>query len=309
MHSIGVSSAGWYHHDSPLESIKYIQSCGFDAMDFDLNSFINTAKMAKEGISPNFFDQSIEEILASLQPLRDACRETGFFLSQIHAPYPIRFEGNDELNRYLLSVADKSFAIAEFLGCPAVVIHPNAASTKALEWETNLALYRDMIPLIKKYKGVKCCLENLFTRLPGGRVIEGRLTCIDEICSLHDQLNKEAGGDYFGICFDVGHAILTGRDVKEYVKQLGNRLTILHIHDNNGITDLHIAPYSCVANTKKHTICDWNGFVEGLRTIGYRGVLSFETDLIFAVYPPAVYTEVLKLISAIGRYWSEEIEK
>lgn len=309
MHKIGISTTKWYHHDNPLKSIEYIKSCGFDAMDLNLNPFINTAQMAKEGRTPNFFDQSIEEILAFFQPLKDACKKTGFIISQIHAPYAIRYEGADELNRYLLSVADKSFAIAEFLQCPAVVIHPNAAETKALEWETNLCLYRDMIPLIKKYKGVKCCLENLFVRIPGGKVIEGRLTCVDEICRLHDQLNAEAGGNYFGICFDIGHANLTGRNIKEYVKQLGNRLTILHIHDNNGQTDLHIAPYSCVANTKRHTICDWAGFVEGLREIGYQGVLSFETDLIFAVYPPAVYTEVLKLISAIGRYWSEEIEK
>ena len=307
MHKIGVSSAGWYDHKHPLESIEYIKSCGFDAVDLDLNTFLNTAKMAKEGRTPNFFDQSIEEILSFFQPLKDACRQTGFLVSQIHAPFAIRFAGEDEFNRYLLTVADKSFAIAEFLSCPAVVIHPVSAETRDLEWEANLALYRDMLPLVKKYKGVKCCMENLFLH-QGDRILEGRLSNADEICRMYDVLTEEAGGDYFGICFDVGHSILTGRNIKEYVRQLGKRLTILHIHDNNGLADQHLAPYSCVAK-KRHTVCDWEGFVAGLREIDYQGVLAFETDNIFNIYPDAVQTEVLRLISAIGHYWAEEIEK
>lgn len=310
MQKVGISTAGWYDDKKPLASLQYIKECGFQSFDLNFSPYLNTTKANKEGLYPNLFDQSIEEILAFFSPLKEAIKQTGIAPSQIHAPYPTWFEGNDALNAYLLTVLDKSFAVCEFLECPAIVVHPVEGNTREEEWARNLANYRSIIPLIKKYKGLKCCLENLFVHSPSNfdKIVEGRLSNADEICRMHDLLNEEAGGDYFGICFDVGHANLTGRNIKEYVRQLGNRLTALHIHDNNGICDQHLAPYSCVQKKRAH-VCDWNGFVEGLKEIDYKGTLSFETDNIFKVYPAAVHTEVLRLISAIGHYWVDELEK
>jgi sugar phosphate isomerase/epimerase len=122
-----------------------------------------------------------------------------------------------------------------------------------------------------------------------------------------DLLNKEAGGDYFGFCLDAGHANLTNRNIKEYVKELGDRLTILHIHDNNGFEDMHMIPYSYLATPSSH-VCDWQGFVEGLKEIGYKGVLAFETFRIFSAYPVPCRKAALNLISSIGHYWAECID-
>jgi len=66
-------------------------------------------------------------------------------------------------------------------------------------------------------------------------------------------------------------------------------------------------PYSYLATPSSH-VCDWNGFVEGLKEIGYPGVIAFETFRIFSAYPKAVHTQVLKLISGIGHYWAECID-
>jgi sugar phosphate isomerase/epimerase len=84
-------------------------------------------------------------------------------------------------------------------------------------------------------------------------------------------------------------------------------LTNLHIHDNNGLEDLHMVPYSYLATTSSH-VCDWQGFVEGLKEINDPGVLAFETFRIFSAYPKAVHTEVLRLIAGIGHYWAELID-
>ncbi len=306
MLKVGISTAGWFDIEDPLASLSYIKECGFDAFDLNLNPHFNTVKAKKEGLYPNLFDRSVQEILVFFAPLKKACQQTGVTVSQIHAPYPVWFHKADELNEYLLSVLDKAFAVSAFLGCPAVVVHPVEGDTREEERARNLHIYRSVIPLIQKYKGVKCCLENLFVH-HSGRITEGRLSNPDDVCNLHDQLNKEAGGEYFGVCFDVGHANVTDRDIKEFVRRLGSRLTILHIHDNDGKNDQHLAPYSAVTN-KKDLVCDWSGFVQGLRDIGYKGVLSFETDLALHAYPPAVHTQVLKLISAIGHYWSDCME-
>ena len=305
MLKVGVQSAGWYDKNEPMKSFEYIKSCGFEATDFNIDHYLNTGKLDKEGLMPTFFDKSTEEILEFFTPLKEASEATGVAIAQMHAPFPVWFKEKDEVNDYIRMALDKCFAVCEYIHCPAIVVHPVSRSTKEKEWDTNMELYRNLIPLIKKYRGVKICLENIFSRRPN-RIIEGRLSNAADACRMIDELNAEAGGDYFGFCLDVGHANLTNRNIKEYVKELGSRLTILHIHDNNGLEDLHMIPYSYLATGSSH-VCDWEGFVEGLKEIGYKGVLAFETFRIFSAYPKAVHTEALRLISAIGHYWAETI--
>lgn len=306
MLKVGVQSAGWYDRNDPLKSFEYIKECGFESIDFNIDHYMSTGKLAKEGIYPTIFDQPVEEILAFFTPLKEASEKTGVAIGQMHAPFPVWYKDLDEVNDHIVMALDKCFAVCEYVGCPAIVVHPSQRSTKEKEWETNMNVYRRLIPLIKKYKGVKICLENIFSRRPN-RIIEGRLANAADACRMIDLLNEEAGGDYFGFCLDVGHANLTNRNIKEYVKELGHRLTILHIHDNNGLDDLHMVPYSYLSTGASH-VCDWQGFVEGLREIHYPGVLAFETFRIFSAYPKAVHTEVLRLISGIGHYWAELID-
>ena len=306
MLKVGVQSAGWYDRNDPLRSFEYIKECGFDSIDFNIDHYMNTGKLAKEGIYPTLFDQPIEEILAFFTPLKEASEKTGVAIGQMHAPFPVWYKDLDEINDHIVMALDKCFAVCEYVGCPAIVVHPSQRSTKEKEWDTNMAIYRGLIPYIKKYKGVKICLENIFSRRPN-RIIEGRLANAADACRMIDLLNEEAGGDYFGFCLDVGHANLTNRNIKEYVKELGHRLTILHIHDNNGLEDLHMVPYSYLSTGASH-VCDWQGFVEGLKEINYTGVLAFETFRIFSAYPKAVHTEVLRLIAGIGHYWAELID-
>ena len=306
MLKIGVQSARWFNKEDPLNSLKYIKECGFDAIDFNIDTYMKTGELVKNGIFHTVFDKPLDEFLAFFTPLKEASEATGVAIPQMHAPFPVWHKDQDEINAHIMMALDKCFALCEYVNCPAIVVHPTAAATKEAEWELNLAIYRSLIPVIKKYRGVKICLENIFSRRPG-RVIEGRLANAHDACRMLDLLNEEAGGDYFGFCLDVGHANLTNRNIKEYVKELGSRLTILHIHDNNGLEDLHMIPYSYLSTGASH-VCDWQGFVEGLKEIHYPGVLAFETFRIFSAYPKAVHTQALKLISGIGHYWAELID-
>lgn len=310
MVKVGIQSEGWYDHSNAIASFEYIKSCGFDSVDYNIDEYLDYAlckKMSIEGICPTLFDRSTEELLEFFKPLKEAAEKTGVRIGQMHAPYPCWFDGKEEVNEYILSALDKCFAICEFVGCPAIVVHPQSTDTKAYGWEVNLAFYRRLIPLIKKYHGVKICTENIFAH-QGIRFTDGRLCNANEMSLLVDYLNEEAEGDYFGFCFDVGHAILTRRDIKEYLKEMGDRVTLLHIHDNNGEDDQHIIPYSCLYGTDLHC-CDWDGFIEGLREINYQGVLSFETARIFSAFPKGAHTAALKLISAIGHDWAERLEQ
>ncbi len=307
MLKVGVQSSGWYNEKDPMGSLAYIKSCGFEAIDFNIDHYMKPGKMVKEGIYPTIFDEPTERVLEFFVPLKEASERTGVTICQMHAPFPVWHEGEDEINELVITALDKCFAVCEFVGCPAIVVHPVSGPTREEEWNANLALYRRLIPIIQKYKGVKICLENIFSHYEK-RIIEGRLSNASDACRMLDILNEEAGGDYFGFCLDVGHANLTRRNLKEYIRELGARLTILHTHDNNGVDDLHMIPYSYLASGKTH-VCDWEGFVEGLKEINYSGVIMFETFRIFSAYPQTVHTEALKLISAIGHYWAKRIDE
>ena len=112
---IGVQSASWYNREDPLGSFEYIKSCGFDAVDLNIDGYLSTSKLNKEGMTETFFDQSLEEILAHFTPLKEASEKTGVVISQMHAPFPAYFPGNDALNEYIRMVMDKCFAVCEYV--------------------------------------------------------------------------------------------------------------------------------------------------------------------------------------------------
>ncbi|MBQ8345322.1 MAG: TIM barrel protein, partial [Clostridia bacterium] len=183
MLKVGVQSAGWYRREDPTASFQYIRECGFEAIDFNIDHYLSAKKTAEEGIYPTVFDAPTEEVLAFFKPLKDASEATGVAIGQMHAPFPVWFEGKDEANEHILMALDKCFAVCEYVGCPAIVVHPVSGPTKEEEWARNLALYRRLIPVIKQYKGVKICLENIFDHF-GERIIEGRLANAADACAM-----------------------------------------------------------------------------------------------------------------------------
>ena len=130
MLKVGVQSAGWYDKNEPMKSFEYIKSCGFEATDFNIDHYLNTGKLDKEGLMPTFFDKSTEEILEFFTPLKEASEATGVAIAQMHAPFPVWFKEKDEVNDYIRMALDKCFAVCEYIHCPAIVVHPVSRSTK-----------------------------------------------------------------------------------------------------------------------------------------------------------------------------------
>lgn len=300
MLKICVQSGNWYKENAPEDSLKFIHECRFDGIDYNIDNFLRPRKMLEGEVYP-FYDQSIEDILEYYRPMKEALLRNQVEVCQTHAPFPLYFEGREDINDYLIMVVDKTCAVCQYLGCPTLVVHPFTCPDKEKEKEINLQMYRKMIPSAKKY-GVKLCLENMFTNYKG-HIIEGACADVSEACWYIDLLNAEAGAVIFGFCLDVGHANLMGRNIREYIKGLGRRLTILHIHENMGNKDSHLIPYT----QDNPGGVDWDGFVEGLRDIGYTGTLSFETYHGVDLLPEDVQQDGLKLISAIGRSFRKKL--
>lgn len=302
---IGVESAVWYDPSAPEESIRFIKECGFEAVDFSFNAMYR--KTFDEETLTSFYDKSLEELYAYYEPLKNAAIKYGVCFPQTHGTYPIYCDGNEAKTDYNIKIVEKQIAISAFLGCRAIVIHPTSCSElhKNEELETNLNMYRCMIPYAKKY-GVKICLENLFMYYDL-ECYEGTCSHVDEVCWYVDTLNAEAGENLFGFCLDVGHAAVTGANLYQYITTLGNRLTVLHIQDNDGNSDAHMIPLTQMDRKGRRLRIDWEKFIRGLKEIGYDGPLCFETSRGIDVLPPELRKDGLQFISAIGRYFRKRI--
>ena len=295
--AISVQTSPWYDGVNHEEMFEYIKSLGFEAVDYGINVKYPGA-LIKKLVKSEYFAQDIDTILEDFRPVKEAMEKTGIYAGQAHSSFPLYFDGEDEFNEQLMMVVEKSCAICQYIGCPSIVVHPWSCHDKAREREVNIMFYRQIIPFAKKY-GVRVCLENMHYAKNGKRV-PGACGTPDEVIDIIDTLNEEAGETVFGYCFDLGHATLSHRPIREDIRKLGHRLTELHLHDSDSVNDNHLAPM--VLKTT-----DWDGLIAGLRDINYRGAINFETFAAIGGFPPVLRTAMLKYIADVGKYIRDKI--
>lgn len=302
---ISVETACWFDENKPEESIKFIKECGFESIDYGMNALFK-ATFDQENLT-SFFDQNMEQLYEYYKPLKNASEENGISISQVHGLFPIYYPEQKEKNLYVIEVLKKMMEVCQYLNSKIIVVHPwsNYALSKEEVKQINLDVYRQLIPAAKKY-GVTICLENVYT-LYVDSYHEGSCTDAEEACWYIDTLNAEAGEDIFGFCLDIGHANMFGKNIYQYIKTLGKRMTTLHIHDNAGTCDSHMIPYTQRVMKGMGSAIDWKGFLKGLKEIGYEGPISFETFRAIEQMPKELCGDVLKLIGAIGVYFRKEL--
>jgi len=174
-----------------------------------------------------------------------------------------------------------------------------------LEWRETEKFIEELAPSAKEL-GITICMENVYSDV-GSHIIEG--PCCDAVkaAARIDRMNAEAGTEVFGFCFDTGHANLIGLDFENFITTLGSRIKVLHIHDNDGIEDLHQIPFTFAKGRENKTSTDWGGFIAGLRKSGYDQALSFETAPVLSAFPDRMKHDVLRFIAQIGSFLAEEI--
>ena len=304
--TVCVETAVWYEDEKPAEGIRYIKDCGFDGIDYNFGKLyrdtLNVEKLT------SFYDKSLEELYDYFAPLKKALEENKVEMSQSHGLFPVGFVGEPARTDYNIQVTEKHIALCAYLGCPAIVIHGTSAPqlTKAEERAFNLDMYRRLMPTAKKY-GVKVCLENLLN-LYEWDPYEGNCSNADEAVWFLDTLNAEAGEEVFGFCFDVGHAVLTGANLYQYLTTMGKRVTVLHIQDNDGASDGHMLPFTQLERRGQRLRIDWEMFIRGLREIGYEGPINFEGARGIRVLPEQLRKDGLRYLSAVGRYFKARVE-
>ncbi|MBE6356862.1 MAG: sugar phosphate isomerase/epimerase [Lentisphaerae bacterium] len=131
---------------------------------------------------------------------------------------------------------------------------PDEIAYKRRQFASLLRSMDELIPILEKSK-IRIALENM----PG------------DTWEFQRHLLDNYPEELFGFCFDSGHANINLRNQLDDCYEYSKRITALHLHDNNGITDQHTSPFT--GNL------DWQKTAEIVRNSGYTGVLNFELHI------------------------------
>lgn len=283
------------------EGFRMFAEAGFGGIELNIDQELPGHKISA-GEMTEFYLQSDDEIRAACEPYKAASEKYGVKIAQIHAPFPNRAKDKEWFTEQLIEAQKKTIMLSAYLNCPSVVVHPSTlvpltSEGMQEEWDYNIRFYSALIPTLKQY-GVICCLENMFSARRG-KIMQAICSDPAEANRYVDTLNEIAGENVFGYCFDVGHALLLGHDAGMVARELGHRITSLHLHDNNGLSDQHLFPYMGILN--------WDSLCSALHDIGYTGNIGFETFNAFNVFDRALTPQLLNLLYATGELFRSRI--
>lgn len=138
-------------------------------------------------------------------------------------------DDDPERRRSALAGAAQGLRAAAALGAAGAVLHLGwpADPWEGPQPERARAAVAELLPVARE-AGVRLLLENILS--PGTRCAR--------LVALLDELDPEAEA---GLCLDLGHAHVAGGVLAE-LAAARPRLQHLHVHDNDGRADQHLAP-------------------------------------------------------------------
>lgn len=221
------------------QALEMLSEAGFDCVEYNDQSL------------PQYFRASDEE----LKPVREKAAALGIRLHSAHSPC-----GDYDLTsldgaKYAeaLEVHLRSVRALAKLGVGCFVVHQMGGPRA--EWPRRFDRAVEAVARLcgeAGVRGMKILIEN-FTGY-GCRELRKIIAAVDSSA--------------LGICFDVGHAHLSGLPMGEEIEISGDRLWSLHVHDNHGKEDEHLPPGMGTV--------DWPSVVAALRRIRYAGPFLME---------------------------------
>ena len=231
--------------NADLRSAKKLAELGYDAIDVSFCRVIYRDDPYPH--NPQLDDDDYERVLDRYM---EECAGLGLKILTSHIPY--RYAYNDPTSEnydYNFKMTCRSLAASEYLGAEWAVVH-----TKKAE---------DTVPYVKRL------LQESGVKLIGIAIENMMHYPVEELIKSHDILKAE--GYNVGVCFDTGHAHVNKHfdtDVAETVRLLGDRIKMLHVHDNLRNSDHHAAPF--LGSIK------WDSVMQALAEVGYTGALNLE---------------------------------
>lgn len=276
-------------------------AAGFDTIDLSLHPIKDEERVFLQTASH-------QEVFDRYAALREYANSIGLTFSQIHAPLrPAYYADQTEYNENYYQTQERSIVACAALGTPYAIFHmlqpPLERYSEKYQREgeeLNIEFFGKLMPLLEKYK-VQVCIENLWgiSILPD---VDSDYSLNSRICDvLHiiDSFNDIFGKDRFVSCIDTGHAFMMGQDPAEMVRTLGHRVRCLHVADNDGKRDQHLAPYQGKI--------DWADFMAALKEVNYQGSFSFEADGFSQAFGREGNPDALRFLYKLGHRMANSV--
>lgn len=236
------------------KAIEYYAKAGFDAWDF---SMLSMCIYDRENgtLLENNHPLAGRDYLKFARNLKRVASDCGIICNQSHAPFPTCCA---EIRSYY----KRAIECTAEVGGDICVIHPDNNKTA----EENSEMYLELLPFAKECN-VRIATENMVNWDNVKNQSAFAACATPESFNEHlDAVNDE----YFTACLDIGHAELRGSDTNavEMIRALGNRLSALHIHDNDKWHDSHQIPFSMNIDFKE--------VIAALKEINYNGYFTLE---------------------------------
>jgi sugar phosphate isomerase/epimerase len=234
-----VSACAWALSTTPTESLDRIRLAGFDTVDLWPNSFdaIGSAdEITGRGLKPGCFG------------LLAGALSGGLSLDDI----------TGESAQPVLDLMYGTIDQAAALGAKrAYMVTPMEYPADDTQYLVSVRSLGDRAASA----GVKLCIEP-----HPGRSLPNDAACLAFV--------KKTGHENVHVLVDFGHCLITGESPSESIRNAGDRLGYVHIDDNHGKLDDHVALFDGVL--KAPVI---NDFLETLVSLPYDGGLGIEFKL------------------------------
>ncbi|NLJ86531.1 MAG: sugar phosphate isomerase/epimerase [Firmicutes bacterium] len=225
-----------------------------------------------------------------VKKLRELADSYGIEFSQAHAHFYEWGGLSAEEETWNEELMRRSIIGAGLVGAKWLVIHPGSVHDdiwysykKSLE--ANVEAFKKYADLAAKHN-VNIAIENMIE----SRETRRYASSTEELLELLDVLDDPI----FGICWDFGHAHLAKVDQCEALRTIGKNLKALHVADNRGEKDDHIAPYF-------GTIV-WEPIMKTLKEIEYEGDFTYEIHNFTNGLPHGMHDQAIRFTYELGMF-------
>lgn len=265
---------------SIVDSVRRCADAGYRVMDMNFHDCTTFRKP--------FVDERYRQWLEEICLCAEA-HEVVF--SQAHAPFYNFCDPTYHDREYMDQMIRRSVICAGILGIPWLVIHAGTAFDTS-DWrkaslKRNVQYFLPLVEFAQKYH-VGIAIENLWDL--NIAPVQRYTAQPEEVLELVEQLNSPG----VGICCDVDHVEIMGRDPAAVIRLFGSRLKATHISDVINQESDHLLPFSGKIQ--------WPPIMEALKDIQYSGDFTYEIHRYVMGTPEALIPEALAYSVSVGKY-------
>ena len=268
---VGTSNGHFYAVFGEYGSLDVIKECGFEYIDYGLCAYQDLTLKSYDNPKDFIFYKSDEEIIKHFTKVKEYLDKIDLKVYHTHAPYYFFAKPYQFVEEEFIDIFKKSILASHILGAKYMVIHPADATDPENEYEEtykyNLEYFRALKDYAIKYN-INLAIENM------DKWIKQKNQCGPGCFSSAEKMLRLVNdlGDGFSVCLDTGHAYAAGQNPAVMAKFLGDKLTVLHIQDNDGTDDQHMPPLFGKIN--------WDEFLKTIADMNFDGIINLEVNML-----------------------------